>query len=318
MDLVSSMLSTQPPGPTVGTLQANMNSSNATTATCTDSYSAFLSGATTLLLLLLILLTVAGLLFIALVRRFAHRMDIWLSALLLELLLWVLGKLIQELSSTGLCMLTQNIMFLGLMSSVWTHLGMAFEKTRALTTKKPQKNNNRPVCLYLCGVFVLVLLLIFVLIIIMGPDADLNRGPNMCREGPTKSMHTAIQGLKASCYLVAGLLIIILTLIIIWKLLHTKFGRKCRLLLNVAFTGFICAFCWIMLSLPLLFLGEAGSLGYDCTKSLAARYYPGPAALLALLLILLYGWSFRHFMDSLKTQMTVTARYFKGVSTQST
>ncbi len=51
---------------------------------------------------------------------------------------------------------------------------------------------------------------------------------------------------------------------------------------------------------------------------LVARYYPGPAACLALLLIILYAWSFSHFMDSLKNQVTVTARYFRRVPSQST
>lgn len=318
MAVASSMLTTLAPGSTVVTLVANMTSVNATDDACTRSYSAFLSGMTSVLLILLILLTVAGLLFIALVRKFAHRMDVWLSALLLELLLWVLGKMIQEFSTTGLCILTQNLMFLGLMCSVWTHVGMAVEKTRALTSTKPMRHSNRTVYLYLGGVFALVLLLIIILLIIMGPNADLNRGPNMCREGPTRAMHTTIQGMKAGCYLLAGILIVILTLIIIWKLLHTKFGRKWRLICNVAFTGLICAFSWFMLSLPLLFLGEAGSLGFACTESLAARYYPGPAAFLALLLILLYAWSFNHFMDSLKNKVSVTAKFFRGTSTQST
>ncbi|ALF03279.1 BILF1 [macacine gammaherpesvirus 10] len=318
MAVTSSLLSTPPPGSTLGTLVANMTSVNGTDDACTKSYSAFLSGMTSLMLVLLILLTLTGILFIIFVRKFAHRMDIWLTALLLELLIWVLGKMIQEFSSTGLCILTQNMMFLGLMCSVWTHLGMAFEKTRALYSTKPMRHSNRTVYLYLAGVFFLVLLVIIILIIIMGPNADLNRGPNMCKEGPTRVMHTAIQGTKAACYLLAGILIVIFTLIIIWKLLHTKFGRKGRLIGIVAFTGLICAFSWFMLSLPLLFLGEAGSLGFHCTESLAARYYHVPAACLALLLILLYAWSCRHFMDSLKTQATVTARYFRGTSTQST
>nr|AIW07483.1 BILF1 [Gorilla gorilla lymphocryptovirus 1] len=311
------MHSTMPPGSTVGTLVANMTSVNATDDACTKSYNAFLSGMTSLLLVLLLVLTLAGILFIIFVRRFVHRMDVWLTALLVELLLWVLGKLIQEFSPTGLCLLTHNMMFFGLMCSVWTHLGMAFEKTLALSSRKPKQSSHRNVCLYLLVVFCLVFLLTIILIIIMGPNASLNRGPNMCREGPTKGMHTAVQGLKAGCYLLAGILIVILTFIIIWKLLHTKFGRKWRLVCNVALTGLICAFAWFMLSLPLLFLGEAGSLGFDCTESLAARYYGAPAAFLAMLLIFLYAWSFRHFMDSLKNQVTVTTRYFRGVSSQS-
>lgn len=316
--LTSKMLSTMAPGSTVGTLVANMTSVNATEDACTKSYSAFLSGMTSLLLVLLILLTLAGILFIIFVRTLVHRMDVWLIALLIELLLWVLGKMIQEFSSTGLCLLTQNMMFLGLMCSVWTHLGMALEKTLALFSRTPKRTSHRNVCLYLMGVFCLVLLLIIILLITMGPDANLNRGPNMCREGPTKGMHTAVQGLKAGCYLLAAVLIVLLTVIIIWKLLRTKFGRKPRLICNVTFTGLICAFSWFMLSLPLLFLGEAGSLGFDCTESLVARYYPGPAACLALLLIILYAWSFSHFMDSLKNQVTVTARYFRRVPSQST
>lgn len=306
------------PGSTMEALVANTTSANATEDACAKSYNAFLSGMTSLLLVVLLLLTLAGILFIIFVRKFVHRMDVWLTALLLELLLWVLGKMIQEFSTTGLCILTQNMMFLGLMCSVWTHLGMAFEKTLALSSRKPKQTSHRNVCLYLVGVFCLVFLLIIILLIIMGPNANLNRGPNMCKEGPTRGLHTAIQGLKAGCYLLAGILIIILTIIIVWKLLHTKFGRKRRLLCNVAFTGLICAFSWLMLSLPLLFLGEAGSLGFDCTPSLTARYYQAPSALLALLLILLYAWSFRHFVDSLRNQVTVTTRYFRGVSSQST
>ncbi len=197
------MLSTMAPGSTVGTLVANMTSVNATEDACTKSYSAFLSGMTSLLLVLLILLTLAGILFIIFVRKLVHRMDVWLIALLIELLLWVLGKMIQEFSSTGLCLLTQNMMFLGLMCSVWTHLGMALEKTLALFSRTPKRTSHRNVCLYLMGVFCLVLLLIIILLITMGPDANLNRGPNMCREGPTKGMHTAVQGLKAGCYLLA-------------------------------------------------------------------------------------------------------------------
>ncbi len=99
------MLSTMAPGSTVGTLVANMTSVNATEDACTKSYSAFLSGMTSLLLVLLILLTLAGILFIIFVRKLVHRMDVWLIALLIELLLWVLGKMIQEFSSTGLCLL---------------------------------------------------------------------------------------------------------------------------------------------------------------------------------------------------------------------
>ncbi len=165
---------------------------------CTKSYSAFLSGMTSLLLVLLILLTLAGILFIIFVRKLVHRMDVWLIALLIELLLWVLGKMIQEFSSTGLCLLTQNMMFLGLMCSVWTHLGMALEKTLALFSRTPKRTSHRNVCLYLMGVFCLVLLLIIILLITMGPDANLNRGPNMCREGSPR--WTRGPWWRASCW----------------------------------------------------------------------------------------------------------------------
>nr|AIW07478.1 BILF1 [Piliocolobus badius lymphocryptovirus 1] len=324
------MLSTVAPGATMETLATNMNStmetlatnmnsSNVTSDACSKSYNAYLSGATALLLLLLILLSLAGLLFLALVRKLAHSMDLWLTALLVNFLLWLLGKLIQELSPTGFCMFTQSLMFLSLLWSVFMHIGMAGEKLTALNSRKPRTVSNKKwVCFYLLCTLLLTLLVIIIIIIIMGPEADLNRGPNMCREGPTKVLHTAIQGFKATCYLLAAILIIILTIIIIWKLLHTKFGRRARLICNVLLTGLICAFSWFMLALPLLFLDREGGLGFECTESLIARYYPGPAALLTLLLILLYAWSFRHFMDSLRNQVSATAKYIKRRSSQST
>nr|AIW07480.1 BILF1 [Pongo pygmaeus lymphocryptovirus 1] len=313
MGSTSNMPSTFGTTAAMETLMTTANSSSE--AECNASFSLLLSTFSGLLMLLLFVFAVAGILFLIIVRRLAHNMDLWLLALFLDLAIWVIGKLIQDLSSSGLCMFTASVMFFAAQGTVFQHLGMAFERTNAILSSKPSSISREKICLYILCTYAIALVIIIIIIAVLGIDADLNRGPNMCREGPTLDLHKAIVTFKASFFLLAAIIMIILTIIAVWKLLRAKFGSRKKMAAIVGFTGLVCAMCW--LSLPILVLIRGAENGFVCTSSRIARYFPSLAALAMLLLILLNVWAFRKLLEALKKQLTVTARYIRRHTTVS-
>nr|AIW07482.1 BILF1 [Symphalangus syndactylus lymphocryptovirus 1] len=315
--------------PNMGTPSTNVFSAVATTTTptmmstsnysntslddgCNASYNSTLSAVSVLLLLLLLLVAVLGLMFIFLVRKLMHTMDIWLAMQLLDLLILVLAKLVQELTETGLCLFTQNMIYFGIMSTQFHHLGMALEKANAVTGTRHKKTSRCKVATFALCSYALILLIIIIIVVCLGLDVNLNRGPNMCREGPTKETHTIVQGTKATISLIFTLLMLVVTIYTIYKLLRARFATRVRMVLLVGVTGLVCVMCWSALSVPLAFVATPGRMGFECTNLLFARYFHGVGFFLVLLLILLHIWAFRQFMDALKKQFSVTAKYIRG------
>nr|AIW07489.1 BILF1 [Ateles paniscus lymphocryptovirus 1] len=265
-------------------------------------------GSESLFLLLLLL-------FLLIIRRFKDVMDLWLGAMAVDALLWILGKLLQEFSSTGLCVWTQHLMLIGLLASGLHHGGMMLFRAGMVSAKTLKPIKNTTVIWYLLFTFVAVIILALASMLSDGLDADLNRGPNLCREGASYHGHARRQAAKGFFFLLCCLLTTGATIYMLYRLGQTRLSARMRIMFNVAATGLLSALCWLLLAAPLVFRAEPGYLGYYCTSSIMPRYYPGFGALLTILLLLLYIWAHRKFVEDLRSSLDGTLQTIRLRST---
>nr|AIW07485.1 BILF1 [callitrichine gammaherpesvirus 3] len=281
---------------------------------CNSSYNTGLSIFTGVTMVTEILILIILLLFLLLIRKLKDSIDWWLAVMFMDTLLWLLGKLIQEFSNTGLCMLTQHMMLMSLLLSGFHHSGMAAHRALMVSAKTIKPVSNRCIIMYLVLTLITVFILVLASVFEAGISSNLNRGPNLCREGATQAGHAIRQAAKGFFFLCCCVATIIATCYITYKIWHTRLSTRMRIICNVMFTGIIGATCWLLLAAPLVFRPEPGNLGFFCPSSLMTRYYHAFGSLLILLLLLLYIWAHRQFIDDLKNILESTLVSFRRVS----
>nr|AIW07479.1 BILF1 [Pithecia pithecia lymphocryptovirus 1] len=278
---------------------------------CNSTYSSGLAKFTAATMGLGILFLVLLLIFLIFVRKLQETMDWWLTAIILDTFLWLSGKLFQEFSSTGLCMLTQHMMMMSLLLSGLHHTGMGAHRAMMVSARTMTPIKKRSIICYIFFTFIVVLILVVASVLDAGLFADLNRGPNLCREGATPHGHAARQAAKGFFFLVCCLFTIITTIYITYKLLHTRLSARTRIIINVVCTGTLSALCWLLLAAPLVFRADPGNLGFYCPTVKLTRYYPAFGAILILILLLLYIWAYGKFIKDLKNSAQSTLFTFK-------